>query len=428
MPSPMRAVPSVDDAHVLHTPRAARAVREAFGAGVARRGVGTRRALGTVLAAVTATALTVGLTPATAQAQSPLGSISPEQIANDGLGAVLSPESLSQLLYFGNLPGSSGSSMIGVANAFGFSPNLFAGTAPPAPAPNPNITETKVISTHVEGRYEQWVIDSHRMQRAVTVEVYRAPNGNVAAPSMYLLDGVGSELPSGFMQWGAAEQFARENVNLIIPTGGQGSMWADWNQPDPALGISKWEAFITEDLPALVEPELNTNGKRGIGGISMGAGAAVTIAALHPELYQAVFGVSGCYSTDALGQILTRFTVESRGAEINNMWGEPGNAQWAEHDAMLQAEGLRGKSIYLSSGTGVASPGDWDDYNQDAMNFVAGMALEQATDRCTGDADRRLDELGIDAEVVHHSRGMHNWSYFAPEIPRAWQSVRGALQ
>lgn len=392
----------------------------------ASSGTGVRRVLRTIVAAAAATVLAAGLTPATAQAQ-PLGSISPEQIANSGLGA-FSPESLSQLLYFGNMPGSSGSSMMGIANTLGFSPNLFAGTAPVAPAPNPNITKTKVISKTIDGRYERWLIDSHRMQRGITVEVYRAPQGGTPAPSLYLLDGVGSELPSGFMQWGAAEQFAEQNVNLIIPTGGQGSMWADWNKPDPALGISKWEAFITEDLPALVEPQLGTNGKRGIGGISMGAGAALTLATSHPDLYQAVFGVSGCYSTDAFGQILTRFTVESRGADLNNMWGEPGNEQWAAHDAMLQAEKLRGKAIYLSSATGVAKPGDWNNYNQDAVNFVAGMALEQATDRCTWNADRRLKDLKIPAEVVHHPAGMHNWSYFAPEIPRAWQSIRGALQ
>lgn len=387
-----------------------------------------RRTRGALVASAAAVALTAGLAPAPAQAQPQLGSISPEQLANDGLGTVLTPESLSQLLYFGNLPGSSGSSMMGLAHAVGFSPNLFAGDPPVAPEPNPNITETKVISKTVDGRYEQWLIDSHRMQRGITVEVYRAPDGGAAAPSLYMLDGVGSELPSGFMQWGAAEQFADQNVNLIIPTGGQGSMWADWNEPDPALGISKWESFITEDLPALVETELGTNGRRGIGGISMGAGAAVTIATRHPELYQAVFGVSGCYSTDALGQILTSFTVESRGADVTNMWGEPGNEQWAAHDAMIHAEALRDKAIYLSSATGVAAPGDWDDYNQDPADFVAGMALEQATDRCTWDADRRLDELGIDAEVVHRPVGMHNWSYFAPEIPRAWESVRGALQ
>ena len=159
----------------------------------------------------------------------------------------------------------------------------------------------------------------------------------------------------------------------------------------------------------------------------MGAGAAVTIATRHPGLYNGVFGVSGCYSTDALGQILTRYTVESRGATLTNMWGEPGNEQWAAHDALLNAENLRGKAIYLSSSTGVANPGDWEAYNNDAANFVAGMALEQATDRCTWDADRRLRQLGIPARIDHLPTGMHNWSYYSRQIPVAWNAIKHSV-
>lgn len=395
----------------------------------------TTRAARAIVALGAAAALTAGLSPATAQAQT--GSINPEQLANQGLGAI-SPESLSQLLYFGNLPGSSGSTMMGLANRLGFSPNMFAGSPPPAPQPNPNINETKIIDRRANAddpryerwysdpRYSQWLIDSGDMKRGITVEVYRAATDN--APTLYLLDGVGSEQPSGFMQWGAIEQFKNENVNLVIPTGGQGTMWADWIAPDPVLGISKFETFITRDLPNLVEPELNTNGKRGIGGISMGAAAAVTTASKHPDLYQAVFGVSGCYSTDALGQILTRYTVESRGGTVTNMWGEPGNATWQANDALLQAEKLRGKRIYLSSGTGVAEPGDWEKYNGDALNFAAGMALEQATHRCTQAAQRKLRELNIPAQIDLQPTGMHNWDYYSRQIPVAWNSVKSALR
>ena len=383
-----------------------------------------RRASRVALAAATAVALAVGLSPAPARAQEVPAATSPEQIGNAALDSI-TPESLSQLLYLGNLPGSSGSSMMGVANRLGFSPNMFAGSPPPAPQPNPGITETRVVGKTIDGRYERWLIDSADMKRGITVEVYRATRPD--APFLYLLDGVGSELPSGFMQWGAAEQFADQNVNLVIPTGGQGSMWADWDAQDPVLGISRWESFITRDLPRLVEPQVSTSTSRGIGGISMGAGAALSLATRHPELYRAVFGVSGCYSTDALGQILTRYTVESRGATLTNMWGEPGNAQWAAHDALAGAETLRGKAVYLSSGTGVANPGDWAAYNGDAANFVAGMALEQATGQCTWAADRRLRELGITARVDHLPTGMHNWSYYSRQIPVAWNAVRGAL-
>ena len=105
-----------------------------------------RRAGRALIATAAATALAAGLTPSIANAQE-VGTLSPESVANDALGT-FSPESLSQLLYFGNLPGSSGSSMMGIANTLGFSPNMFAGPPPPSPQPNPNITE-KIGRAHV---------------------------------------------------------------------------------------------------------------------------------------------------------------------------------------------------------------------------------------------------------------------------------------
>ena len=375
-----------------------------------------RALLATATATITAAVLAVGPVAAPAQAQDSSGP----------LGAV-AMQSVSPLVLPGNLPGSSGSSILAVADSLGVSPAMFAGPPPPAPQPDPTITTTRVVGKEVDRRYERWFIDSADMQRRITVEVYRAPGGNPDAPFLYLLDGVGSELPSGFMHWGAAQQFADQDVNLVIPTGGQGSMWADWNEPDPVLGVNAWERFITRDLPTLVEPQVSTSSNRAIGGISMGAGAAVTLAARHPGLYRGVFGVSGCYSTDARGQLLTRYTVESRGGTLSNMWGEPGNAQWAAHDAMIHAEALRGMAIYLSSGSGVAAPGDWERYGLDVGAFVADMAVEQATGQCTRAAERRLQELGIPATIDHLPTGLHNWSYYSRQIPVAWSAIRDAL-
>src|SRR5699024_12280183 len=110
------------------------------------------------------------------------------------------------------------------AQPAGRSPALCGGGPPPAPRPRPAISGTTVIGREVDGRSERWLMDAHRMQRGITVEVYRAPEGGGPAPSLYLRDGVGSELPSGLMQWRAAKQLADQNVHLVIPTGAQGSM------------------------------------------------------------------------------------------------------------------------------------------------------------------------------------------------------------
>lgn len=359
-------------------------------------------------------------------------SATPEGLATGAAGTLggLDPDQLSQVLGSSGDPAFAGSTIMGSADALGFSPDLFAGTSPLPPAPDPSITETKVLKKTVsDGRYEQWQIAYAPMQRIITIEIYRAP-GNAAAPNLYLLDGVGSELPSGFSLWGAKDQFANENVNLVIPTGGQASMWADWEKQDPKLGISKWETFITKDLPELVKGKdiaLKTTGKNGIGGISMGAASAYSIAVRHPEMYQGVFGISGCYTTDDFGQILTRYTVESRGANVTNMWGTPGNENWQAHDALDQAENLRGKALYLSSATGAAKEGEFEAYDQNIGNFVAGAALEQAANVCTNRMNEKLNDLGIDHRFDQLPAGLHNWSLFAPQIPVAWQTIKGAL-
>ena len=75
----------------------------------------------------------------------------------------------------------------------------------------------------------------------------------------------------------------------------------------------------------------------------------------------------------------------------------------------------------------VANPGDWAAYNNDAANFVAGMALEQATGQCTHAADRRLSSLNIPAEIDHLPTGMHNWSYYSKQIPVAWNSIKHSV-
>src|SRR5699024_1339484 len=135
-------------------------------------------------------------------------------------------------------------------------------------------------------RAEVWTVTSEAMQREVRVEVYRAPAG-VDAPNMYFLDGVGSESPSGWsggMGWGDPELRNRQ-VNVIAPTGAPSSMWADWAEDDPILGPNKWETFLTEELPGLLEVGLDGvaeplphNGAWGVLGVSMGAAPALHLA------------------------------------------------------------------------------------------------------------------------------------------------------
>ena len=380
------------------------------------------------------------------------------------------------------------------------------GEAHPSPV-DPTITHPEVIAKRQDGAVQIWTIASASMQRRIDVEVYPSRSGR-PAPMLYLLDGVNSPLPSGWRSLGGVEQyfanqnanvvvptggyasfwtdwqsddptlgrnrwesflttelpglvepslstngrrgiggismggqaathlaathpdmyFANQNANVVVPTGGYASFWTDWQSDDPTLGRNRWESFLTTELPGLVEPSLSTNGRRGIGGISMGGQAATHLAATHPDMYDAVMSISGTYSTtDEIGYQTARLTVETRGGRVENMWGPRGGAAWQAHDTMAHPEGLRGKAVYLSSGNGVAGLPDTQAYNGDVKAFATGILLEKAVLDQTARFDRRLSELGIDHHVDYTDTGLHNWKTFAAQFDPGWRAIAGRL-
>ena len=101
---------------------------------------------------------------------------------------------------------------------------------------------------------------------------------------LYLLDGVTAPKESGWLREGNVQQLSGEQVTVVMPTEASGSNYANWQADDPLLGRMQWETFLTSELPTVLEREadLRFNGTRYIGGLSMGGGAAVRLANLHP--------------------------------------------------------------------------------------------------------------------------------------------------
>lgn len=199
--------------------------------------------------------------PATAQSEGP-GSVIPSVAPGSLLGA---PSlSLAALTRLGApIPIASVLGSVAAAGSGDFPrPGSSAGPSTPVATRDHGITMSRVIRVEplfpgsvnpVDRRAEVWTVTSAVMQRTVRVEVYRAPDG-LDAPNVYFLDGVGSEVPSGWstgMGWG--DPVLRDRaVNVIAPTGGPASMWADWQSDDPVLGPNMWETFLTTELPPLL--------------------------------------------------------------------------------------------------------------------------------------------------------------------------------
>lgn len=337
-----------------------------------------------------------------------------------------------------------GAATIGSTGSTGTESLTGSGTLPQIPTGSQNTTATPPIgmeATPIEvtevrsveigdelvaggnERFERWWVASKSMNRVLPVEIWRAAKPE-AAPMLYLLDGVDSPSPSGWLLPGGVDRtFADQHVTLVMPARADGSLHADWQRDDPVLSRNKWQTFLTEELPPLLEtktqPEhlkvrpLPFTGTRGIAGLSMGAASAVTIAQMRPDLYKAVGAIAGCYTArDDLGFILAKIVAETRGGNIANMWGPRNDPAYLKNDALLNVKALGGKKLYFATATGMPDATEWDRNGRDMLRFTQGAGLEIATHACTVEMDQRLKQEGITARVDYLPTGLHNWDNF----------------
>lgn len=303
---------------------------------------------------------------------------------------------------------------------------------------NESIDETQILKKVPERpdeRVERWFVASPSMGRVVEVQIKKAADPDAPAPMIYMLDGIGGSTPnSGWISHGEADRvFGEENVTLVMPTHAAGSVYSDWVEDDPNLGRHQWETFIVEELAPLLdaEEELNFNGKRGIGGLSMGAIGGVHIANTNPDIFDATFGISGCYSpNDNIGRQTVNLVVGSRGGNVENMWGPFGSEQWEHHDTVANPEGLRHMAVYLSAANGVINDEDRASFDDEPFfNMAAGAILERGVLHCTEQLDQAMTDRGMDHQVVDYTgEGIHNWRNYNAQLQPAWDAIKPALQ
>lgn len=301
-----------------------------------------------------------------------------------------------------------------------------ATAAPAAPASNAKITHVEPITD----RQVRVFVDSPAMASEVQVQVLLPRDTSVSRPTIYMLDG--RSATAGTNNWieqgEAVEFFEDKPVNAVITTGGRASYYTDWQRTDPVLGRMKWETFLTQELPPLIDARFQGNGVQSIAGLSMGAHSAMMLAFRNPELYSGVAAYSGCYETDSeLGRAQMGLIIASYDGDINNMWGPLGDADWAAHDVFQHAEKLRGMDIYVSTATGLPGPNETLD-NPDLLNLVVvGGSLEAISDQCTRMLEDKFNQVGVEATFVYNPVGVHTWAYWRDELPKSWPLLARSL-
>lgn len=277
-------------------------------------------------------------------------------------------------------------------------------------------------------------VDSPSMGEKMKVTVL-TPGGDAPRPALYMLDGAdaGEKVSDWITKGGAGRYFAGRNVNVVLPAGGAASFYTNWKSTDKAVGKPQWETFLTKELPPLIDEKFSGLGRNGVLGLSMGGQAAFALATRHPDLYQGVASLSGCPPvTGPANEAYVRATLAKTGADATKMWGTPGGSTWRAHDPALRTEALRGKAIFLSSGSGAIGPLDLTakmdpaDGPEDAQ-IATGSALEVGANRCSLEFAAKLRLKDIPFQSNFRLIGTHRWDYWKRDLPLAWQALAPAL-
>lgn len=297
-------------------------------------------------------------------------------------------------------------------------------------------TGSHLVSVERPGQREQVLhVYSAAMDREITLKVITAFDRSAPRPTLYLLNGAGGgeDAATWHRQTDVVQFFADKNVNVVTPIGGAFSYYTDWKNDDPGLGRNKWTTFMTAELPPIIDATLGTSGVNAIAGMSMSASSVLNMAIAAPDVYRAVASYSGCASTaDPLGRQYVKLVLARGDADPRNMWGDENDPAWYENDALTQAERLRGKTLYISSSSGLPGPGDTMEAVGGkpyalANQILLGGAIEAATNQCTIALTNRLRALNIPATVEFRDTGTHSWGYWEDALHRSWPTLEAAL-
>lgn len=294
--------------------------------------------------------------------------------------------------------------------------------APGVPPAVADDDTARIVSTTAFDGRERLKVWSPSMGREITVDVQH-PAGDTKRPTLYMLDGAEAhDEESGWYAMTNLQQLAAgEKLNVVTPVGDPHSYYTDWRAVDPGVGKKyMYETFLTEELPPLIDEEFDGNGRNAIAGASMGGVAALTLATRRPALYSGVAGYSDCANISSpQNQLLTRWDVSRGGGNADNMWGPMGDPEWSAHDPYVNAEKLRGKTIYMSSGNGL--PGKYNNLLADPIDeTLQGMIGEFGSWTCTGQMSNRLKRLGIPYTSDLRPSGTHKWGYWNDELAVSW--------
>ncbi|AGP31694.1 alpha/beta hydrolase [Corynebacterium terpenotabidum] len=301
-------------------------------------------------------------------------------------------------------------------------------------------------------RMEELKVYSPAMDRDIPIVTIRAKEDAENAPTIYLLNGAdGGTGRANWLQQTSAIDFYGErigNVNVVIPMAGAFSYYTDWQEPsvfdtdgNGNGGVQKWETFLTQELPGVMESEhLQTSSdKRAIIGMSMSASSVLVYAEQYPDLYDSVASYSGCASTSGSPANSVDAVFAAKGSQVTyeQMWGDRNGDIALRNDAQLNVGKLanRENNIYISSATGLM--GEHDVPSGDRLNgnpvgsitpAVEGGPIEAGANVCTHAFRAAAETAGVTGITFNFRNvGTHQWGYWQDDMFESWPTLARGL-
>ncbi len=258
--------------------------------------------------------------------------------------------------------------------------------------------------------------------RNITVQIQPAGRGGNAG--FYLLDGLRAtdHANAWTVDVNAPRTYADSNITLVMPVGGAGSFYADWENPatyDLNNPVTyQWETFLTAELPGYLQQHFGVApNNNSIAGLSMGGTAALNLAAKHPGQFRQALSWSG-YLTQTMPGMQTLMRVallDAGGFNINAMYGTVISPRRFENDPFLNMEGLRGKDVYISAATGIPGP---EDAHYPVNLKLSGAPLEMLARVSTRLWEGKARATGLNVTTDYPITGIHNWTQFGSQLEK----------
>ncbi|WP_333738404.1 alpha/beta hydrolase [Streptomyces sp. IBSBF 2806] len=233
-------------------------------------------------------------------------------------------------------------------------------------------------------------------------------------PVLYLLHGAHDDYTSWTRETDIESFTAGRELIVAIPDAGPTGIPTHWRSgPD-------YETFQVEEVPALLARSYRASGVRAVAGVSTGGYGAMAHAARHPGRYAAAASYSGILDTTAPGvPPIVDAIVARENLLPPALWGNPllNLLTWRDFNPRARAAGLRGTSLYVSNGSGVAGgSGDW---LPEALESALWPSAHAFTDT--------LALLGIPVTTHYYAGGGHSWTYWKREFTASWPMLARAL-